>query len=94
MLNVLDTRGWLSSRRTIFNRWLLAYKRLYLHTCREIKHNHNCMKRDMRARMLVISPLVKHLLLKQEACGQTPPQSRIPRKARGFGFAVCHIGGT
>ena len=37
---------------------------------------------------------VKYPLLKQEACGQTPPQSRVPGKARGFGFAVCHIRGT
>ena len=37
---------------------------------------------------------VKHLQLKQEACGQTPPQSRVPMPPRSFGFAVCHIGGT
>ena len=31
---------------------------------------------------------VKYPLLKQEACGQTPPQSRVPGEARGFGFTV------
>ena len=32
-------------------------------------------------------------LLKQGACGRTPPQFGIPREARRFGFVVRHIRG-
>src|SRR5215470_3696491 len=37
---------------------------------------------------------VKHLQLKQEACGRTPPHFSIPFEACCFGFIVRHIGGT